>query len=123
VAISYSIDQTKGIVFIVYAGDITAEDIGGYWSKLLTDPEVLRIGRSLVDLRKARLLLTGQELQDKVRRVAAPLLQGRQWRSAIVVASPVQFGKARQYEVFSESFASDSIFTDYDDALAWLLKA
>lgn len=110
-----------GYVEVNWSGAITAAVIRQRWSEILADPEVLRIGRALADIREADLQFTGAELADIVATVAAPALQGRRWRSAIVVRDPVQYGVSRQYEVFSGEFGVDGIFHDPADARRWLL--
>lgn len=111
-----------GFVEVTWSGTITAVDLSRCWSKILTDPEVLRIGRALTDLRDAELAFSGAELAEAVHTVAAPLLRGRNWRAAIVVRNPVQYGVSRQYEVFAQQLGEDGIFFDLDSARRWLLQ-
>ena len=48
------------------------------------------------------------------------MLQGKDWKSALLVEGPRQFGLTRQYQVFAESYSKDAIFHDADSALEWL---
>ena len=81
----------------------------------------MQVRRGL-DLRGANIRFTGNELSNLVSTVVTPVLNGRDWRTAIVVEEPVQFGVSRQYQVFAERFSTDAIFHDYDEALRWLLQ-
>jgi hypothetical protein len=40
--------------------------------------------------------------------------------TAILVGSASQYGTARQYHVFADSYSGDSIFSDEFSALEWL---
>jgi hypothetical protein len=81
---------------------------------------VLALRRTLVDLRGANLRFTGKELSSLVSHVVIPVLKGRDWKTAIVVEQPIQFGVSRQYHVFAEQYSTDCIFHDDDEALLWL---
>jgi len=120
--ISYSIDKTLGVIFEVWCGDVTAADLRHYWEAYLANPEVLALWRTLVDLRSANIRFTGEELSSLVSNVVIPVLKGRDWKTAIVVEQPVQFGVSRQYHVFAERYSTDCIFHNYDEALHWLLQ-
>jgi hypothetical protein len=121
-AISYSVDKTLGVILEVWSGDIVAADLRLHWNAVLTDPDALALRTTLSDLRSANIRFDGNELSSVISNVVIPLLNGRDWRSAVVVDRPVQFGVSRQYQVFAEQFSTDSIFYDYDEALRWLLQ-
>jgi hypothetical protein len=118
--ISYSIDADRGLIVEAWQGDVTAADLRGYWHGYLADPRVMALRRTLVDLRQARILFTGEELFDLVCDVVQPALAGRRWTTAILVARAVQLGVSKQYQVFAEAYSRDAIFDDYDKALRWL---
>jgi hypothetical protein len=118
--ISYSIDKVLGIIFEVWRGDVTAVDLKRYWEAYLANPDVLALRRTLVDLRGANIRFTGYELSNLVSTLVLPTLKGRDWKTAIVVDRPVQYGVSRQYQVFAEQYSKDFIFSDYDKALHWL---
>ena len=118
--ISYTIDDEKGCIFETWTGDIVARDLADHWAKYLADPNVMALRRTLVDLRNARILFTGSQLESLVATIVVPSLEGRSWKSAIVVRDPVQFGVSRQYQVFAESYSRDSIFGNVEEAIAWL---
>jgi hypothetical protein len=118
--ISNTIDQDTGIIFENWTGDIRAPDLRAYWEHILTDPDVMARRRTLVDLRRARIHFTGQELANLVAAVVIPALKGLHWITAIVIDGPVQFGVSRQYQIFADCYSHDSIFVDYVAALDWL---
>ena len=113
--ISYVIDYEKGLIVETWTGDVAAADLAEHWRHYLADPDVLAIRSTLVDLRACRILFTGAQLAAMVDAVAAPKLGGRDWRTALLADSPVQFGVSRQYQVFAEHYSRDSIFTDKDE--------
>jgi hypothetical protein len=104
VPISYSIDHQKAFIVEVWTGDIFAKDLAAYWRHYLADPAVLAIRRTLVDLRQCNIQFTGSELSALVNSVVIPILAGRDWKTAIVVDQPAQFGVSRQYHVFAQSY-------------------
>jgi hypothetical protein len=119
--ISYTLDEETGFITEVWTGDIAASDLASHWRRYLADPAVLRIRRTLVDLRGCRILFKGVELSTLVKTMVIPILDGRDWKTAIVVDHPAQFGVSRQYQAFAESYSSDAIFSDPEDARRWLL--
>jgi hypothetical protein len=119
--ITYTIAPADGHLTETWTGRVTIDVLRDYWRVMLADPEAMRLRATLVDLRRAELALTGDELDDAIRDVALPMLQGRDWRTALVVADPIQFGVSRQYQVFASRYSNDAIFTDIDAARAWLL--
>jgi len=120
--ISYSIDKTLGVILEVWRGGVTAADLEHYWEAYLANPDVLEVRRTLVDLRGAEIQFTGMELSNLVSSVVIPRLNGRDWKTALVVKQPVQYGVSRQYHFFAEQYSTDSIFYDPDEALRWLLQ-
>lgn len=118
--ISYSIDKELGVVMTTWCGDITAADIRRHWERFFSDPEVLAAGRSVADVRAANFQFTGQELSNLVAEVVVPLLVGRSWRTAIVVARPAQFGVSKQFQVYAQLFSTGRIFHDPGEALRWI---
>ena len=120
--ITYSIDTELGAILEAWQGDVTAADLRRYWEAYLADPRVMALRRTLVDLRQARILFSGAELSDLVWDVVKPVLGGRRWTTAIVVARAVQFGVSKQYQALAEAYSRDAIFEDYDEALRWLAQ-
>lgn len=118
--ITYSIDQAAGVIFEVWEGDVSADDLRQYWERYLADPDVLALRRTLVDLRGANLNFSGEDLSYLISKVVLPVLNGLDWKTALVVGKPVQYGVSRQYQVFAERYSRDAIFEDSDVALQWL---
>ena len=121
--ISYRIDRTAGIIEETWTGTVSAGVLARYWKQYVADPEVLRIRRTLVDLRECRITFSGEELSQLLDTIVLPALDGRDWTSALLVSDPVQFGVSRQYNVFAERFSTDAIFYDRDAAMKWLASA
>lgn len=119
--IQYTIDHQAGFIVETWTGSITIQDLRTYWTTLLADPEVLRLRCTLVDLREAEIAFRGAEMDELVRVLVEPTLHGLDWRTAIVIAHAVHYGLSRQYQVFAERYSHDAIFTDLDEAKAWLL--
>jgi hypothetical protein len=60
-------------------------------------------------------------LDTLIRSIVLPVLQGRDWKTAIVVENPAKFGASRQYQFFAERYSRDAIFYDLEKARNWLL--
>lgn len=120
--ITYSIDGEKKLITEVWTGEISAKCLENYWKAYLEDPEVLAIRRTLVDLRQAtKILFMGADLDALIHRIVLPVLNGRDWKTALLVHDPLQFGVSRQYQVFADYYSKDAIFHDMEEARNWLL--
>ena len=120
--ITYSIDKSHRIISEVWSGEVSAMDLADHWQRLLVDPDALAIRRTLADLRDCEIAFSGEQLFDLVRTVVEPALNGRDWRSALLVGGSVHFGVSRQYQAFAQMYSKDAIFHDEDAALKWLLR-
>ena len=120
--IKYSIHLEDLIIEETWTGEVNSTELQSYWRSYLADPEVLMIRRTLVDLREAKILFTGRELNLLIQWEVMPKLNGMNWKSALVVNHPVQYGVSRQYQAFAELYSQDSIFTELATARSWLLK-
>jgi hypothetical protein len=118
--IQYRIDRAAGIIEETWSGTITIGDLREYWRGYLADPEVLALRRTIADLREADIAFTGGELDALVQTLVIPILGDREWKTAIVVSRPAQFGVGRQYQVYAEQYSHDAIFDDPHKAKAWL---
>jgi hypothetical protein len=118
--ISYLIDREHRCIHETWTGMITAKDLGDYWRQFLTDPVVLVIRRTIVDLRECRILFSGEQLAELVESIVLPLLNGKSWRTAIVVGDPMQHEVTRQYHVLAESYSRDSVFSTPEAAMEWM---
>src|SRR4051812_1821529 len=105
--ITYSIDKHNGIISEAWTGEVSAKDLAAHWKHLLADPDALAIRRTLVDLRNCDIAFSGEQLFDLVRTLVEPTLNGRDWRSALLVGGSVQFGVSRQYQSFAQIYSDD----------------
>lgn len=119
--IAYAVDRDRNIINETWTGTVTASDLAAYWRTYLADPEVMSCRRTLVDLLEAHVAFTGVELSSLIQTIALPAIGDRKWTTAILVSAPAPYGMTRQYQVFAERYSHDSIFTDRDAALAWLV--
>jgi len=120
--ITYKIDRENRIIEEKWTGTIGRDDLSDFWSSFLEDPEVLDIRRTVVDLRESQIIFTGTQLNILIQSIVIPALKGRDWKTAIVVSAPLQFGVSRQYQAFADKYSKDSIFSDMAEAKSWLLK-
>jgi len=119
--ITYSIDHEKKMITEVWTGDVHAADLAEYWKRYLDDPDVLAIRRTIVDLRQAEILFKGSEFDGLIKNIVLPALNGRDWKTAIVVEKPLQFGVGRQYQAFADRYSKDTIFYNIEAARKWLI--
>ena len=120
--ITYSIDKSNEVILEVWTGTVSAMDLAAHWKRLLADPDALALGRTLVDLRNCQIEFSGKQLFHVIRTVAEPALTGRDWRSALLVGEPVQYGVSRQYQALAQVYSKDAIFNDEDAAFKWLIQ-
>ena len=118
--ISYSVDREHRCIRETWTGMITAKELGDYWQCILVDPVVMVIRRTIVDLRQCRILFSGEQLADLVERIVLPMLNGKSWRTAIVVGDLAQEEISRQYHMLAESYSRDSVFSTPEDAMTWM---
>lgn len=118
--ITYKYVRDKNLIFEQWVGLISAQNLKTYWLTYLEDPEVMGCRRALVDLREAIIEFYGWELHSLIEGIVIPTLNGRDWKTAIVVSTPTQYGVSRQYGAFADLYSLDQIFYDYDQALIWI---
>ena len=120
--ISYVIDDDQRVIRETWSGEVSAGDLRNYWQQYLADAQVLELRRTIVDLRRATPTFDGAALRELITTVVDPVLKGRDWRTAIVVEKPLQFGISRQYQAFAEHYSRDAIFSDPESAMRWLVE-
>lgn len=118
--ISYIIDYDKNLIYETWSGEVSAGNLEIYWKQYLADPAVLKIRRTIVDLRTCNIGFHGADFSLLIETIIVPALKGRKWRTAIVVLEPAQFGVSRQYQVFAATYSRDSIFASVADAEKWI---
>jgi len=120
--ITFSVDNRLGIVRETWIGAVTARDLRSLWTGYMADPEILALRVTYVDLRAASITFAGSQMRSLIKEVVDPVLQGREWLTAIVVSGPLQLGMSRQFQEFADHFSHDAIFFDDQDALEWLMR-
>jgi hypothetical protein len=120
--ITFSVDNRLGIVRETWIGAVTAQDLRSLWTGYMADPEILALRVTYVDLRAASITFAGSQMRSLIKEVVDPVLQGREWLTAIVVSGPLQLGMSRQFQEFADHFSHDAIFFDDQDALEWLMR-
>jgi len=120
--ITYEVFPFDGVIRETWCGEITISVLRLHWETMLRDHECLRLRRTLADLRQASLEFSERELQDAVREVGFPLLEGRDWISAIVVRRSLQLRMASRYHAVASIFSQDAIFSMEEEAQRWLAR-
>ena len=118
--ISYSVNHQDRLVRVTWTGDVDGAAFAAHLKRVFLDPEAMQYRRSLADVRGVNLLMSGWELEASFKKEAEPSLRTSVWTVAILVDSEVQFGVARQFEIFGEGFIRSAIFEDEAMALEWL---
>jgi hypothetical protein len=120
--ITYEIQHADNVIAETWQGDITIDQLRAYWREILSDPEVMKIRRTLVDVRFASIGFSDAEFDRAVSDVVFPALEGRDWITAIVVNTSRQLQLGSRYHSYAARYSSDVIFSSVDDAKRWLLK-
>jgi len=118
--ITYHADIEKRVVFETWTGAINVPELRSHWEVCLTDPDVLAIKRTLVDLRECEILFSGAEWVNQLERfvLGNPVVPG--WLTAIIVNKSYIHGVARQFLTYTSGVLTGEIFNSSDAALAWL---
>ena len=120
--ITYEVLPFERIIRETWRGEVTIAMLREHWASMLRDDDCVRLARTLADVRQATPLFSDQELRAAVLEVAIPLLQGRNWTSALVVSRSLQLHLASRYHGFASIFSEDAIFCQVEEAERWLLK-
>jgi hypothetical protein len=118
--ITYTIDSEQKLITELWTGEIQAADLAEYWKQYLGDLDVMAIRRTIVDLRQAVILFKGSDMDNLIQSIVLPALKGKDWKTAIVVDNPTQFGISRQYQAFAHLYSKDAIFHSMEEAQSWL---
>lgn len=120
-AITHSLDQAAGLVRTRWVGRITIEDVCRYWKERLEEAKLEDQRRTMLDVRGCQVGFTGSELALLLRATptGAQTIPGRM--VAVLVDGQVQYGTARQFQVYFADFGTSEVFTSEAEALAWLL--
>jgi hypothetical protein len=120
--ITYFIDEGDEIIVEVWLGEISIDTLVAYWRAYLRDERVLKIRKTLVDIGQAQIGFSEEQLMQAIHAVVAPVLNGRDWITAIVVKRPRQFWAGRRYQALAQAYSYDSIFSSISMAREWLRK-
>jgi len=119
--IAYKVDVALGIVLADWRGTVTAKDITEHWTRFVADKAAMACGGAITDISCCDILFTPEELKAVTKKILEPALRGKNWKTAVIVKNPVQFGVTKQQEIFSETFVKMNVF--YSDVMArkWVL--
>ena len=120
--ISFTIDTRLGIVREKWTGKVTVEEVRQHWTHYLTDPEILALRATLADVREATLDFGGWQMRRLIETVVDPLLQGRDWITAILIGGSRQVDMSRTYQELADHYSRDAIFFEEHDAIEWLVR-
>ncbi len=118
--ITATIDPATNILAATWTGQIEIADVEAHWRWIAGDAEALATGRSVADLRAATLNVSGDQIRSAIYRSLIPALNHRTWHIAVVVAGPLSYGIARQFNAFAGTAVRLDIFDNIDAAVRWL---
>lgn len=118
--VTYSVDRERNLVLETWTGMVTAPEVATAWRAMAADAEVNACRRLLCDVREASTDLTSTDFAELVYGLLAPALGTTPFHTAIVVGTPFQYGKARQFEAFAQTIKTIQICHDEQSAVAWL---
>lgn len=121
-AISYRIDEAKGVVITTATGVLTDDDLLQHKERLTVEPRWKPGMRELSDIRRIeRLEVTALGVKSLVSHDERSADRLRSFRLAIVTADEVVFGMGRMYQMMTErNVPHVRIFRDMDEAIEWL---
>ena len=115
----YTIDEAENILYLTSTGTAELDGINALMERIAADPRVGRATRVLVDARELELDLPTAQLEKIAEWHASELGAAR--TSAVIIQPGLGYGQARMLSAMSERRGARlAVFTDYDDALAWL---
>lgn len=120
--ITYELKPSERLVVETWRGEVSIDELRGHWSDILGNDDVMKIRRTLVDLRTATIAFSDAELDRAIHEVVFPALHGRNWITAIVVNTPRQLHLGSRYHSYAARYSSDVVFSSVDAARRWLLK-
>jgi hypothetical protein len=122
-AITYTVDRDRKLITEIWTGDVHSDDLAAYWRRYLKDRAVLKIRRTLVDIRQAVIHFDALQLTTLINNIVFPVLYDRKWKwkTAIVVRNTAQFKVSQQYQGLAQYYSDDAIFDNVEQARSWLL--
>ena len=120
--LTYTVDVQGDLINVVGSGIVTAMDVSDHWMRLFHDAEAMRMGHALVDVRKAELRFTEQQMMHLTRTIYAPYTANRQFQLATLVRDEEQFLIARQLFNAADLNRNHAVFYEIDEAMMWLAR-
>jgi hypothetical protein len=118
---TYRIDSDAGMLFVVGDGAITQSERLGAMHAWLRHPAYRPGLRTLCDFSAATSTPTMSDLHEIVALLEQQAAAIGRKKVAMVTASPVTFGVARQFQALTDSGPLQvRVFTDRTAALGWL---
>jgi hypothetical protein len=115
----YTVDEAENLLYLTSTGIAELAGIGELMRRIADDARVTPATRVLVDARGLELDLPTSELEQIAEWHASDLGAAR--TSAVVIRPGLGYGLARMLGALAESRGAKlAVFTDYEDALAWL---
>ena len=114
------VDSSLGVVFSMFQGVVTQEDIWSQVERLNTDPAFQPSFNHLVDTRGATRFDVSEE---GMHMVSSHSVFNEKSRRAIVAEKDVMFGVARMYQLLRETHKKPDqvrIFRTMEEARRWL---
>ncbi len=121
-AMTYSIDKARGLVYIVGSGALTDADMFECIAKLRRDPSLEPDMNTLSDMRGIEVAFTSQGIEAMLQVMDATANERGDVRAAVVVDTDLAFGMGRMLELKAGERADPTfrIFKDIDAASLWL---
>ena len=118
--ITYRFDGALGVVIARGEGAVTPEDLASYWESRVADRKHFDCRRILIDGRSSEIQFNGEDLRRLLNSILRPVTEAGSYRIAVLVTTAVQYGTARQFQVFFNELGVSEIFEDEAAALEWL---
>ena len=118
--LTYTVDVQGDLIRVVGSDIVTAMDVSDHWMRLFRDPEAMRMGHALVDVREAELRFTEAQMMHLTRTIYAPHTANRQFRLATLVRDEEQFLIAKQLFNVADLNRNHAVFYKVDEAMKWL---
>lgn len=119
-------DKERAFARIIFSGTVSREDVARAYRDVMSGDDLTRLHRFLWDFRDARLdALSDKELHN----MACGTNGGRHPHSGEIISDAIVVDREQDYErivrwrdiAWEVSGVMDWVFSDYDEAVRWLL--
>lgn len=114
-AIQYSIDRARRMVFTTWSGQVTYEELSAYLEQLRNDPNFDPNLDQLVDLSNVSVIKLTFDTLNSIRQVDPFSAESKR---AVVAPKDVAYGLSRMYEALKGG--GFTVFRAMEPARAWL---